>query len=648
VSIRGEKLFNMTLPKFLLAWSDFNWLWLYAQLRPAKDARWSLRRVMVLTALKAAGGAGFGLVLSLLFFRQPTGWLPWLLGLFAGCVGLCWLGVTAICWNQRAAQLRANPTLPTALPHSRFRFGRWCLGAIYLAILGLITPFALFITVENLRGEWAWKREHARLVAAGEKLTFREILGPEIPPEQNAGAAKIFAPFFDYRRDQPKRLRTEEGLDDYASGLVWPSSNALARIEFALQLPDDYLPKSERSAEAQTPAVNLTNWSIAFRTLVQKPKTVDNVPPKVFQLPEPGNPALDVLAGLLPAEPVLSEICAAAALPRSQFPIHFDAALDALLAHLSKIKEVQRTLRLRCAAHLATGQTGAAFADATNALNVAELLREEPLLISQLVRYAQASIAASTLWQGLAKHQWSDAQLAEFQRQLAQIDYLPGLVRAFEGERALGIAGMERLIHESPARASFLGEDSSRLRLLISIHRSMLRQNQVALAHYQSAMLTGLRQGITNSAQSGLTTLLDSDEARLEWHIPTTYSPFRVMVAMLAPATGKAMDKTARAQTTVKLASVACALERYRLARGSYPETLGQLAPQFAASLPLDPMVNQPFRYQRTDDGWFLLYSVGPNGKDDGGVMRSNDKGDKDDQDWPWPVPTRPTHPRLF
>ena len=59
-------------------------------------------------------------------------------------------------------------------------------------------------------------------------------------------------------------------------------------------------------------------------------------------------------------------------------------------------------------------------------------------------------------------------------------------------------------------------------------------------------------------------------------------------------------------------------------------------------------MVNQPFHYQRTDDGWFLLYSVGPDGKDDGGVLQSADKKATGDKDWPWPVPTRPEKRTLF
>ena len=48
------------------------------------------------------------------------------------------------------------------------------------------------------------------------------------------------------------------------------------------------------------------------------------------------------------------------------------------------------------------------------------------------------------------------------------------------------------------------------------------------------------------------------------------------------------MKKFARIQADVDLARVACALERYRLAHGSYPETLDALAPQFIEKLPHD------------------------------------------------------------
>jgi hypothetical protein len=64
---------------------------------------------------------------------------------------------------------------------------------------------------------------------------------------------------------------------------------------------------------------------------------------------------------------------------------------------------------------------------------------------------------------------------------------------------------------------------------------------------------------------------------------------------------------------------VALALERFRLRNGRLPANLAALTPDFLAATPLDGMDGKPFRYQLKPDGTFLLYSVGEDGRDDGG-----------------------------
>jgi hypothetical protein len=61
-------------------------------------------------------------------------------------------------------------------------------------------------------------------------------------------------------------------------------------------------------------------------------------------------------------------------------------------------------------------------------------------------------------------------------------------------------------------------------------------------------------------------------------------------------------------------------VERYRLANGRWPEALEQLLPQFLPELPVDPYDRKPLRFKRLDDG-VLIYSLGPDGKDDGGKI---------------------------
>jgi hypothetical protein len=93
-----------------------------------------------------------------------------------------------------------------------------------------------------------------------------------------------------------------------------------------------------------------------------------------------------------------------------------------------------------------------------------------------------------------------------------------------------------------------------------------------------------------------------------------------------------------RTQTLVNEGQIACALERYRLVYGSYPEALDMLVPQFSEKLPHDLINGQPLLYRRTDDGKYLLYSVAWNEIDDGGKdvsQRAQPNGLKEG-DWTW------------
>ncbi|HTQ50684.1 MAG TPA: hypothetical protein VMJ12_08230, partial [Candidatus Acidoferrales bacterium] len=121
------------------------------------------------------------------------------------------------------------------------------------------------------------------------------------------------------------------------------------------------------------------------------------------------------------------------------------------------------------------------------------------------------------------------------------------------------------------------------------------------------------------------------------------YSPYKAQALMTFPALASAVKIFARAQVTIDLARVACALERYRLAHGQYPEVLDALAPQFIGKLPHDIINGQPLHYRRTVNGNFMLYSVGWNEKDDGGqvVLTKNGSVDREKGDWVWQYPAK-------
>lgn len=139
-----------------------------------------------------------------------------------------------------------------------------------------------------------------------------------------------------------------------------------------------------------------------------------------------------------------------------------------------------------------------------------------------------------------------------------------------------------------------------------------------------------------------------ADRFLLEASAHTT--PRNFLVRRLLPSLGKSSQRAHRAITLARLGAVACALERHQRAHGRYPESLLDLGPATLKALPDDWMSGQPFHYRRTENGRFELWSVGPDGKDDGGVYRTRNRKNNsisEDRDWPWPSAT-PNTERMF
>ena len=120
------------------------------------------------------------------------------------------------------------------------------------------------------------------------------------------------------------------------------------------------------------------------------------------------------------------------------------------------------------------------------------------------------------------------------------------------------------------------------------------------------------------------------------------YSPYTIEARMTVPALDAAVSKFALAQSSIDLARVGCALERFRLAHGQYPDSLAALEPQFITHVPHDIINGQPLHYRLKSNGQFVLYSVGWNETDDGGTVVIDPKHGTvrhDEGDWVWQYP---------
>lgn len=91
---------------------------------------------------------------------------------------------------------------------------------------------------------------------------------------------------------------------------------------------------------------------------------------------------------------------------------------------------------------------------------------------------------------------------------------------------------------------------------------------------------------------------------------------------------------------------VAIALEIYHRKHGAFPPTLDVLVPQYLPAVPPDRYDGQPIKYKLID-GRPLLYSVGVNRVDDGGILpaaKSRTQANTDARNWiaPSALPTNP------
>jgi hypothetical protein len=98
------------------------------------------------------------------------------------------------------------------------------------------------------------------------------------------------------------------------------------------------------------------------------------------------------------------------------------------------------------------------------------------------------------------------------------------------------------------------------------------------------------------------------------------------------------IERTIGIEMALRQTRTACALERFRESRGAYPASLDELVPEFLAAVPLDVIDGAPVRYARSADQSFQLYSIGLNGKDDGGsaVIDRRSVGMYKARDWMW------------
>ena len=267
-------------------------------------------------------------------------------------------------------------------------------------------------------------------------------------------------------------------------------------------------------------------------------------------------------------------------------------------------------------------------------LFLADSIKEEPMLISNLVRIAILELALQPVWEGLASEAWDAGQLRALQERLGEIDLLENYHVAMKGERNLSLLAVTDMRGENRKMITALmgeGNDGSAI-LMQVMPQGFFYQNQIRLMEFHLETTLPMVDVKKRRVFPEMEAAIDRRVNRIRQH------PYNLMVSLLMPSVGKMAQRTASGQTAVDHARVACALERFRKDNGRLPARLGEVAPKYLKTVPRDVVNGEMPRYQR-DGKKYSIYSVGWDGKDGGGktVLREAwGSVDFDKGDWVW------------
>jgi hypothetical protein len=258
------------------------------------------------------------------------------------------------------------------------------------------------------------------------------------------------------------------------------------------------------------------------------------------------------------------------------------------------------------------------------------LHQEDLTLVNQMIRVAITGLSFEVTWAALQSSDWTEAQLAGLQEEWERVAILEKMPRTVEMERAQILVLFEaaRTNGLRGARASWGLAPGGRRNFKAVLEEEVLdRFWRVAWAEadelfYLECMqreLDAIRKAQLTKSWMSVSGEFNATHDRIEARL-NAFDSFRYTLSgMTIFSWQKAFENVMRQETQRSLLIAAIALQRCQLRHGKLPPDLAALAPEFLAAVPLDYMNGQPLHYRVDPDGSFRLYSVGLDGKDDGG-----------------------------
>jgi hypothetical protein len=341
-----------------------------------------------------------------------------------------------------------------------------------------------------------------------------------------------------------------------------------------------------------------------------------------FKLPRCGEPLSAEQAELLEGYVAMNsamfpEADKALELPASRYPVDCTRLMNTPLPHLARLKNLAELYQYAAFLAMRSGRPDRASSNIVTMLALARTLDNEPCLISQLVRLQVIGMAFATLERRANTSALSADEVTNLTAAFASARTTDLATRALIGERAMTIPYFRMTRAEATRFNPRKDSDETR-------NDSPLPYNGPAIlkliGYYDldfGSYLAGMSKGIEMARRTPPANL--AANRYFAYAGDESAKRHRAISGRLLSAYSVFVSRGNEAVAWQRLALTALAVERFTNRNGRRPETLEELTSQFRVEESWDPFSGKALQYRRTETG-YILYSVGQDGRDDGGL----------------------------
>lgn len=302
----------------------------------------------------------------------------------------------------------------------------------------------------------------------------------------------------------------------------------------------------------------------------------------------------------------------------AHYPVELHKGFTADNPHLQALRRGARLLQVEAHIRAYEGDP-AATARAIHAIfMLAHSLDNEPSVMAQFIQIALRGIGHSLLEQLLPVVPFSSEDLNRLRDDVRFQDCETRLYRTMVGERAAGICFIENPFKVSDSENANASPLAAMLPLS-SDKAFYLRLMGKLVAAAQQPWPQAIKQA--DQVDKAFSSARDGP-GQIRY----------LFTSLLLPGDTIIFESTGRGIAQRNIAETIIAVELYYRDHDRLPSQWADLVPKYLSKTPQDPFSGQPLRYVLQDD-YYLVYSVGRNGVDDGGnvKLRENEGGEPPD-----------------